>query len=189
METFATAPPNPLHYVDAAPVPDTDHGGFKAFGEDGPTFFDILDIINPLQHIPIVSTLYRAITGDAIDPVPRVAGGALFGGLIGAVSSLVNVVIDELTGNDLGEHVLALFEGEGGAAAEPDAPATGVAQASFVTAAGEDREPPSAAVAAGLYRSPVSAHIGVLEWARGEAAFMTANANTNPVGPTIDIRA
>ena len=188
METFATAPPNPLHYVDAAPAPDTDHGGFKAFGEDGPTFFDILDIINPLQHIPIVSTLYRAITGDTIDPVPRVAGGALFGGLIGAVTSLVNVVIDELTGNDLGEHVLALFKGEGGAAPEPNAPATGVAEASFVTSAGENQDLPSAAVAAGFYRSPVTAHIEVLQWARGEAALMTATAPSNPVHPTVDIR-
>lgn len=183
METLATAPPIPLHHVDAAPVADTGHDGFEAFGEDGPTFFDILDIINPLQHIPIVSTFYRAVTGDEIDPVPRVAGGALFGGLIGAVASLVNVVIDELTGSDVGEHVLALFEGD--AAAEPESPAVEVAQASFVTTAEEGRG--RAALAAGLNRSPVTAYIGVSEWARGEAAFMTATANTNSVGPTVNI--
>ncbi len=186
METFATAPPNPLHHVDAAPVSNADNGGFEAFGEDGPSFFDILDIINPLQHIPIVSTLYRALTGDEIDPVPRVVGGALFGGLIGATASLVNVVIDELTGSDIGEHVLALFEGD--AAAEPDAPATGIAQAPFVTAAGDEHEPPSAAVTADLYRSPVAAHVGVFEWAQGEAAFLTSSANAKSVNPTIDIR-
>ena len=29
------------------------------------SFFDFLDIINPLQHIPIVSSLYRAATGES----------------------------------------------------------------------------------------------------------------------------
>lgn len=189
METLATAPPIPLQHVDAGPVSNTDYDGFKAFGEDGPSFFDILDIINPLQHIPIISTLYRAATGDEIDPVPRVAGGALFGGLIGAVSSLVNVVIEELTGNDLGEHVLALFEGDGGAAPEPDSPAVDVAQASFVTAVGNEQGPPQAALASALYRSPLTAYVGVSEWARRETAFMTAAADTILHGPTIDIRA
>ena len=46
-----------------------DDGGFHAFGPDGFTFLDMLDIINPLQHIPVVSTLYRAITGDTIEPI------------------------------------------------------------------------------------------------------------------------
>ena len=27
--------------------------------EEGPTFGEFLDIINPLQHIPVVSTIYR----------------------------------------------------------------------------------------------------------------------------------
>ncbi|MBK8909318.1 MAG: hypothetical protein IPM60_16025 [Rhodospirillales bacterium] len=87
-----------------------EEGGFRGFGEDGPTFFDVLDIVNPLQHIPVVSTLYRELTGDQIDPVPRMAGGALFGGLIGAIASIVNVVVDEVSGKDVGEHVLALFD-------------------------------------------------------------------------------
>ncbi len=78
---------------------------FEPFGDDGLTFGDILDVVNPLQHIPIVSTLYREWTGDEIDPVPRIAGGALFGGVAGAIASLVNVVVDEITGSDIGEHV------------------------------------------------------------------------------------
>ena len=78
---------------------------FEPFGDDGLTFGDILDVVNPLQHIPIVSTLYREWTGDGIDPVPRIAGGALFGGIAGAIASLVNVVVDEITGSDIGEHV------------------------------------------------------------------------------------
>ncbi|MBL1141549.1 MAG: hypothetical protein HND53_05890 [Proteobacteria bacterium] len=59
------------------------------FGEDGFTFGDIIDIVNPLQHIPIVSHIYRKITGDTIAPAMEIAGGALFGGPIGAIASLV----------------------------------------------------------------------------------------------------
>ena len=60
------------------------------FGEDGFTFGDIIDIINPLQHIPIVSSIYRKVTGDVIAPAMEIAGGALFGGPLGAAMSVVS---------------------------------------------------------------------------------------------------
>lgn len=82
------------------------------FGEDGIGFDDLLDIINPLQHIPVVGTIYRAITGDTIESGPRVMGGALFGGVIGFAAALVNAVIDEATGSDIGDKALALFTGD-----------------------------------------------------------------------------
>lgn len=69
----------------------------------------IIDIINPLQHIPVISTIYRHITGDEINPVARVAGGALFGGPIGAAASAADVAIEGATGRDIGENVLALI--------------------------------------------------------------------------------
>lgn len=85
---------------------------FKFFGEDGFSFLDFVDVINPLQHIPVVSTAYRSITGDEIDPGSRLAGGTLFGGPIGLAASAFNVVLEHNTGKDTGEHVLAWFEGE-----------------------------------------------------------------------------
>lgn len=60
------------------------------FGEDGFSFSDIIDIINPLQHIPIINSFYRKITGDTIAPVMQIVGGALFGGPIGAVTSIIS---------------------------------------------------------------------------------------------------
>lgn len=93
-------------------------GTFKPFGEDGFTFADFLDIVNPLQHIPIVSTLYRQITGDTIDPASRLAGGTLFGGAIGAAIAMANVAIEDATGKDVGGQVIALFSGD---ATEPPA--------------------------------------------------------------------
>jgi hypothetical protein len=70
-------------------------------------FGDFLDVINPLQHIPIIGSLYRAITGDAMSPTAEVVGGALFGGLVGAVTSLADVVFTQATGRDFGDTVLA----------------------------------------------------------------------------------
>jgi hypothetical protein len=82
------------------------------FGKDGFTFEDFLDIINPLQHIPVVATIYRSISGDEIEPGSRIAGGALFGGGLGLAGALVNAVIEDSTGKDLGDHALAMFTGE-----------------------------------------------------------------------------
>ena len=89
--------------------PDEDDG-FKIFGDDGFTFLDFIDIINPLQHIPFIGTLYREMIDDTLDPGSRVIGGTLFLGPLGTVSSLANVLVDEATGKDMGEHVLALFD-------------------------------------------------------------------------------
>ncbi|WP_299623443.1 hypothetical protein [Pelagibius sp.] len=82
------------------------------------TFGDFLDIINPLQHIPIVSTLYREITGDEISAPARVFGGTLFGGPGGFVAAVANTLFDEVAGEDLGATAVALFDGEE-APAEP----------------------------------------------------------------------
>lgn len=77
------------------------------------SFFDFLDIVNPLHHIPVVGNIYRAITGDEIKAPARIFGGGIFGGIAGAISGLVNAVVSEVTGRDIGAHLLALF-GVGG---------------------------------------------------------------------------
>ena len=76
------------------------------------SFGDFLDIINPLQHIPIVSTLYREITGDEISAPARVFGGTLFGGPGGFIAAVANTLFDEVAGEDLGATAVALFDGE-----------------------------------------------------------------------------
>ena len=94
--------------------PQESQGNLNAFGKDGFDFFDLIDIINPLQHIPVISTLYRSITGDEIAPLPRILGGALLGGPIGAGAALANVFVEEATGKDAGDHVMALFQDDQG---------------------------------------------------------------------------
>ncbi|MQX35342.1 hypothetical protein [Roseospira navarrensis] len=62
------------------------------------SFWDVLDIFNPLQHIPLVSTLYRELTGDEIGGFARIAGGALYGGgAIGAAVGVANMAFDAIT--------------------------------------------------------------------------------------------
>jgi hypothetical protein len=65
------------------------------------SFFDLLDIVNPLQHIPLVSTLYQKITGDEIKPPARIIGGGIFGGFAGAASGIVNAIVERETGHDV----------------------------------------------------------------------------------------
>jgi hypothetical protein len=93
-------------------------------------FRDIVDIINPLQHIPIVATLYRHMTGEKIGAVPRVIGGALWGRLGGFVSALVNTAVDWFTGKDIGDHIYAMLFGD--PADKPEA--TSVANSTAVPA-------------------------------------------------------
>lgn len=48
---------------------------------------DIVDIVNPLQHIPLVSNLYQSATGDTMGAIAQIVGGGIFGGPIGALVS------------------------------------------------------------------------------------------------------
>lgn len=108
-----------------------------------------------------------------IDPVPRVAGGAIFGGLIGAVSSIVNVVVDEFTGKDIGEHVLALLKEQTGLDGNGDSP-TDID--GTIMLAGDVANPTEPKRTADPPVSAVSDHLAVLEWAQQEQHFMTALA-------------
>jgi hypothetical protein len=54
------------------------------------SFDDLVDIVNPLQHLPVVGTLYRAITHDTIRTPEKIAGDTLYGGLWGFVSSVAD---------------------------------------------------------------------------------------------------
>lgn len=71
------------------------------------SFADILDLINPLQHIPGVSTVYQAITGDKPSAGAQIIGGAIFGGPLGFIASIANAIIEQETGKDVAQNVFA----------------------------------------------------------------------------------
>ena len=72
-------------------------------------FAQLLDVFNPLQHLPVVSTFYRDAADDPISAPAQLAGGALFGGPIGFLAALANLAVEAATGRDIGEHALAMF--------------------------------------------------------------------------------
>jgi hypothetical protein len=94
------------------PVKENAATNFHAWQDSDFSFGDFLDIINPLQHLPIVATFYRNWTGDQIGMVPRVIGGALWGRIGGFVSGIVNSVVEAFTGKDVGDHIYAAIFGE-----------------------------------------------------------------------------
>jgi hypothetical protein len=75
-------------------------------------FGDLIDVINPLQHIPIVATVYRNLSGDQIGVGARVVGGALWGRIGGFVAGIVNSVVEWFTGKDIGDHIYSAIWGK-----------------------------------------------------------------------------
>ena len=78
--------------------------------DDGFGFDDFLDIINPLQHLPVIGTAYRAITADEIETPAKLAGGALFGGLFGFLGALGSTAYAEIVGESVDETLLSFFD-------------------------------------------------------------------------------
>jgi hypothetical protein len=99
------------------------------------SFDDFVDMINPLEHIPVISSIYRACEGETISPVSRIAGDALYGGVMGLASaglSAVGAIGDEIVtaesgGQSVSKTILAALSGE------DSAPAIQVAQSSVGT--------------------------------------------------------
>ncbi len=136
--------------VDFAPITVTPavsaSAAAPADSDTGFTFGDLIDIVNPLQHIPVVSTIYRAITGDTIKDFPKIAGDTLYGGPEGFLSSLADTVFTKITGKSVGDTMLGWAEdlvspstpAATGVAANPAAPPATQDVASNVAPGGED---------------------------------------------------
>jgi hypothetical protein len=97
----------------------------------GITFGDLLDSVNPLQHIPVVSQAYRHLTGDGIDPEARVAGSLLYGGPIGAIASIFSLAVSDNGDEGIGDRILASIVGT---------PSTGSPPSPMANSGGEPRE-------------------------------------------------
>lgn len=96
-----------MNYADMEPAAGnaTDISGAE---EESFGFGDLIDIVNPLHHIPLVSTVYESITGDTIRPSGQIIGGAIYGGFIGAAAGVANLILEEETGKDISGNVVAL---------------------------------------------------------------------------------
>lgn len=77
-DTARTSPVPVPKPTTSIPSAGKGQGTAQGFG-----FKDFLDVINPLQHIPGISEVYRAITGDQISEGARYSGNALYGLALG----------------------------------------------------------------------------------------------------------
>lgn len=95
-------------YTSSLRIPDKQASPLATNGaaKDSISFADLLDVINPLQHIPIVNNFYRSFTGDQIKPFARIAGAGIFGGGIGAAAATANVFLEAQSGRDVSGHVM-----------------------------------------------------------------------------------
>ena len=143
------------------------------------SFDDLLDVINPLQHIPIVSAIYREITGDTIQGAARIVGGGLYGGVGGFVGGLVNAVAEEATGRDLADHAMVAMGLREDTPADATTPADTVQVAE---AAGAATPAPAADVAGAQNAAPADAPAAAQTTAQTSAQAAPAAAEPRPAG-------
>jgi hypothetical protein len=128
-ENIANLPPaghRPLPERSGAPGTQRTASGGLWESSDGPSFEDLLDVINPLQHIPVVSSIYRAITGDQIGMASRTIGGFLFGGQVGALVAGITGLFEEATGGSVATHIATVYSEVFG---DEEKPTTAIASA------------------------------------------------------------
>lgn len=97
---FKTSLNKAMGYAPQKLVPSSQKEAFR--------FNDVIDMVNPLHHIPVVGVVYRNVTGDELHPISNIIGGALYGGPVGAVTGTMNAVSKIQTGKDFGDHVMGL---------------------------------------------------------------------------------
>lgn len=73
------------------------------------TFDEFVQALNPLHHIPVVGHIYRAVTGEKINPAFQALGGALFGGIGGIITSALVVMLQH---TDIVADAKAVFSGD-----------------------------------------------------------------------------
>ncbi len=111
---LAGVKPASLLAQSAPSVPSSATGTASTGAQPHESFFQHLwNVVNPLQHVPVIGTIYRAITGEHLDAVEKIAGDSLYGGIWGAISSVADVAFEGLTGKSFEDTALALFKSDG----------------------------------------------------------------------------
>jgi hypothetical protein len=135
------------------------------------SFRELLSSLNPLQYIPVVGTLYRAITGDrgneGVHDVGALVLSGAMGGPFGVAASFATALVEKITGFGpewAGEQVVAEL------GLKKDAPSP-VAAATTVAVAAE--APPAPAAAAVPLTSAQLAAYGVRQGRDGSLAMGT----------------
>ena len=166
---------SPAAPAAAAPKVDlTDLGDPTKTPSQSMSFSEFLSAINPLQHIPVVGTIYRAITGDIPPPAARVVGGLLLGGPLGLVASAADAILEQASGKDLGGHAMAMLGLDHDSSPTP---AAGPQYAAQTSPAADAAPGTDSATASGSATPPVPAAVAA---APAPAAEPTPPAATSP---------
>jgi hypothetical protein len=122
----ATNPAQAAPQAASSGLPLWSHGSFS--------FKDLLDIVNPLQHLPVIGSVYRYLSGDEPSGGARIIGDTLYGGPIGfGVSVVSTAMLTDSNDHDVGERMLAdVFGPRDGSA--PAATAVAAAQPAATSA-------------------------------------------------------
>ncbi|ADZ72270.1 hypothetical protein [Polymorphum gilvum] len=188
-QASAAPRPVPLPRPKPAGTPAADGTAAASFG-----FADLVDLVNPLQHIPIVSDIYRAVTGDRIADGPRYAGNALYGMALGGPIGMAAMLAYTAVGQAVESGALPVAPQAG----EAPAPATGPLSQAPVAAPGPV-ERSSLATEDGAGAMPVSdrplgvtvgaatdlarrAPIDLLAWLDGPARVSAPAGDAAPAG-------
>jgi hypothetical protein len=168
--TFYSYAPDP---GGAGPAAATSH----AWKDGSFSFHDVLDTLNPLQHLPLVSTLYRWITGDEPGNVASIVGDTLYGGPIGLGVGLFTAAFKAETGQDPGEMVASAITGE-----DDGQLLSGTATAQAGTApAPAATTPAPAATAVAAATSPTATANATSTTASATAALVPAISAAQPI--------
>ena len=97
---------------------------------------DVVRGLNPLHHIPFVSQVYEAVTGEQGSSVGKLIGGAVLGGPIGFFASLASVVFEQENGKSIMTAMADAITGEDTAPTQLASPKA--ASAAYQTAAATD---------------------------------------------------
>lgn len=115
--------------MSVAPVTSAPSGPAPgSTGATGTSFLAVLHALNPLQYLPVVGTIYRAVTGDTIPDGLRIAGSLVVGvaisGPIGLVTGIGAIMAEKAAGIDPDKLLHRLAVGLG---LTSDAPPTQIA--------------------------------------------------------------
>jgi hypothetical protein len=161
----ALAPPaagSVSHITVTAPPPAAHRSAFDT----------LLSELNPLQYMPVIGSIYRALTGDTISEEARTVGSlvvsGLTGGPVGVAMNVAALAVEKVTGVDpekIGQGLLAdIGIGHKAPKAAPKASVAPVR--SPATAAVAAAPAPAPAKAAGWSAAQLAAY-GVTTGARG----------------------
>jgi hypothetical protein len=111
------------------------------------SFHQVLSALNPLQYLPGIGTIYRAVTGDQIPEAVRRIGSlavsGLLGGPIGIVINIAITLAEKITGIDLDQTGQMLLTGNH----QPDHPISNPSPAPAPVAVARAQAPAPAAPA------------------------------------------